>query len=268
VRVVLLGTGGSTGVPMIGGADGGGDWGDCDPAEPRNRRTRTSIVIESDMGERLLVDTSPDMRTQLLDCQIPRIDAVLFTHAHADHIAGMGDVRVLNRIADRPLDAFAAPDTLAELTRRFGYAFRSWQPPGFFRPVLQARPVAPGDTIDAAGMRVATFAQGHGRVESLGLRVGGFGYSTDAVSLDDAAFAALAGVDTWVVGCFLRSEPHWTHAHLGLVLEWVARLQPRRTVLTHMGGEMDWAWLRRNLPDGVEPGYDGMVMEIGPTGAI
>jgi phosphoribosyl 1,2-cyclic phosphate phosphodiesterase len=265
VRVVLLGTGGSTGVPMIGGADGGGDWGDCNPTEPRNRRTRTSIVIESDGGERLLVDTSPDMRTQLLDCRIPRVDAVLFTHAHADHIAGMDDVRVLNRIADRPLDAFAAPDTLAELTRRFGYVFRPWQPPGFYRPVLQARPVNPGDTIEAAGMRVATFAQGHGRVESLGLRVGGFGYSTDAVALDDAAFAALTGIETWVVGCFLRSGPHWTHAHLELVLDWAARLRPRRTVLTHMGGEMDWAWLRRNLPDGVEPGYDGMVLEIGPT---
>lgn len=262
MKVVLLGTGGSTGVPMIGGADGAGDWGECDPSEPRNRRTRTSIVVQSESGQRLLVDTSPDMRDQLLDCRIPRVDAVLFTHAHADHIGGMDDIRVLNRIADRPLDAFATAETLAELTRRFGYVFRPWQPPGFYRPVLQARSVIAGETIEAADLRIRTFSQAHGKVESLGLRIGGFGYSTDVVSLDDAAFAALADIDTWVVGCFLRHGSHWTHAHLGLVLEWVERLRPRRTVLTHMGGEMDWDWMRRNLPAGVEPGYDGMVLEV------
>ena len=107
MRVTLLGCGGSAGVPMLGGPDGHGEWGRCDPAEPRNRRTRSSIVIESPTGQRLLVDTSPDMRTQLLDCAIPRIDAILWTHAHADHITGLDDVRILNRIADRPLDAYA-----------------------------------------------------------------------------------------------------------------------------------------------------------------
>ena len=114
MRVTLLGTGGSAGVPMIGGADGSGDWGDCDPNEPRNRRTRTSIVVEAPDQQRLLVDTSPEMRNQLLDCRIPGVDAVLFTHAHADHITGLDDVRILNRIADRPLVAFASAATLAE----------------------------------------------------------------------------------------------------------------------------------------------------------
>ena len=262
MRVTLLGTGGSAGVPMIGGADGGGDWGDCDPAEPRNRRTRSSIAIESEAGQRLLVDTSPDMRTQFLAARVPGVDAVLFTHAHADHITGIDDVRILNRIVDRPLEAFATQRTLDEVTKRFAYAFAPWDGRGFYRPVLTAKPVAPGQVVHAAGLAIRLFSQGHGRVETLGLRVGTFGYSTDVIELDDAAFDALAGVDTWVVGCFLCRGEHWTHANLATVLTWVERLRPRRTVLTHMGPDMDWAWLRANLPPGVEPGFDGMVLEI------
>ena len=260
MKVTLLGTGGSAGVPMIGGSDGSGDWGACDPAEPRNRRTRSSIVIEAH-DRRLLVDTGPDMRTQLLDCRIPDVEAILFTHAHADHITGLDDVRVLNRIADRPLSAFATEQTLAEITRRFGYAFRPWDPPHFYRPVLEAVPIKPGDTIETAGVSVRVFAQNHGRVDTLGLRVGAFGYSTDVVALDEDAFAALEGVDTWIVDCFLR-ESHWTHANLAIVETWVDRLKPRRTILTHMGTDMDWAWMQANLPAGIEPGYDGMVLTL------
>jgi phosphoribosyl 1,2-cyclic phosphate phosphodiesterase len=262
MKVTLLGTGGSAGVPTIGGEDGSGDWGDCDPTEPRNRRTRSSIVLETTEKQRLLVDTSPDLRNQLLDCRIPSVDAILFTHAHADHITGIDDVRILNRIANRPLPAFATAATLAEMTGRFGYAFRPWEPPHFYRPVLEANPVAAGDAFDAAGMAVRVFSQNHGRVETLGLRVGEFAYSTDVVALDDAAFAVLAGVDTWVVDCFLRRDTHWTHANLGIVQSWVERLRPRRTVLTHMGTEMDWAWLQANLPLGIEAGYDGMVLGV------
>jgi phosphoribosyl 1,2-cyclic phosphate phosphodiesterase len=262
MKVTLLGTGGSAGVPMIGGVDGSGDWGDCDPDEPRNRRTRSSIVVEMPDHQRLLVDTSPDMRSQLLDCRIPGVDAILFTHAHADHITGIDDVRILNRVADRPLEAFASVETLAELTGRFGYAFRPWTPPHFYRPVLEARPVAAGSVFEAAGGMVQVFAQNHGRVETLGLRIGGFGYSTDVVALDEAAFSVLEGVDTWVVDCFLRHDTHWTHANLATVGSWVERLRPRRTVLTHMGPEMDWAWMEQNLPAGIEAGFDGMVLTV------
>ncbi|MBN9507664.1 MAG: MBL fold metallo-hydrolase [Alphaproteobacteria bacterium] len=260
MRATLLGTGGSAGVPMIGGVDGHGDWGACDPAEPRNRRTRSSMLIQQH-GATLLVDTPPDMRAQLLAAGVARVDAVLFTHAHADHITGLDDVRILNRIIDRPLDALATHATLDELARRFDYAFRPWQPPGFFRPVLAPRIVAPGDTVRAAGIEVRFFDQDHGFTRSLGLRVGRLGYSTDAVALDDAAFAALAGVDTWIVGCFQR-EPHHTHAWLARVLGWAARVAARRTVLTHMGTDLDWAWLRANLPPGIEPGFDGQVLEV------
>ncbi len=258
--VTLLGTGGSAGVPSLGGQDGRGDWGTCDPAEPRNRRTRSSIVIQTPEG-RILVDTGPDMRTQLLACGVPRIDAIVFTHAHADHMTGLDDVRLLNRIAGRPLPAYATTATRADLERRFDYAFRPWTPPYFYRPVIDMRAIAPGEAISVCGARVQTFDQDHHVMHTLGLRVGNFAYSTDVVRLDEAAFAALQGVKTWVVGCF-QPEPHLTHAHVNLVLEWRVRLGVARTVLTHMGNGMDYATLRRALPAGVEPGFDGMVLKV------
>ena len=260
MRVTLLGVGGSAGVPSLGGADGRGDWGRCDPSEPRNRRTRSSIVIEGPEG-RILVDTGPDMRAQLLACGVPRVDAIVFTHAHADHVTGLDDVRLLNRISGVPLPAYATQTTRDELARRFDYAFRPWTPPYFYRPVLDVCVIEPGQVITTCGLAVRTFDQDHHVMRTLGLRVGGLGYSTDVVRLDEAGFAALAGIDTWVVGCF-QPEPHMTHADLALVLEWRARLGVRRTVLTHMGNAMDWADLQASLPAGVEPGHDGMILDV------
>ena len=245
---------------MIGGADGHGQWGICDAAEPRNRRSRASIVIEAH-GQRILVDTAPDMRTQLLACGVPGVDAIVFTHAHADHITGLDDVRILNRIVGRPLEAVGTQRTIDELRRRFEYAFRPWEPPGFFRPVLIPRIVGPGESFSLAGMTVTVFDQDHGFSRTLGLRVGGFAYSTDVADLDEAAFAVLAGVRIWVVGCFQRA-PHPTHAGLARVVGWAERVAAPRTVLTHMGTDMDWAWLRANLPPAIEPACDGMVLEI------
>ncbi len=260
MRVTILGCGSSAGVPTLGGADGSGDWGACDPAEPRNRRTRSSIVIEAPEGN-ILVDTGPDMRTQLLACGIARIDAIVFTHAHADHVTGLDDVRLLNRINGKPLPAYATRETQDELGRRFDYAFRPWTPPHFYRPVLNMTAVVPGELLAICGTEVQTFDQDHHVMHTLGLRVGGFAYSTDVVRLEEQAFALLAGIDTWVVGCFQRA-PHLTHAHVELVDAWRRRLGVRRTVLTHMGTDLDWAWLAANLPEGIEPSIDGLVLEV------
>lgn len=260
LRVTVLGCGGSAGVPHLGGEDGRGDWGACDSSEPRNRRTRTSITIAGGSGT-LLVDTTPDMRGQVLACGVPRVDAILFTHSHADHVTGLDDVRGLNRMAGRPLDVHGTRRTLDEICQRFPYAFKPWQPPGFFRPVLVERELVAGDLVEAAGLSIRTFLQDHRFMPTLGLRVGGFAYSTDVVTLDEDAFAVLEGIDTWLVGCFQR-RPHVTHAHVDLVASWVERLKPRRTVLTHMGYDLDWGWMQANLPDGIEPAYDGLVLDV------
>ena len=256
----MLGCGGSAGVPMIGGVDGGGDWGACDPTEPRNRRTRSAIVIEAGQGA-LLVDTGPDLREQLLACKIKQIDAILYTHAHADHITGLDDVRILNRIAGRPLPAYAQAETLAALTTRFPYAFVPWEKPNFFRPVLVAEPIAAGNTLNLLGMSIRLIDQDHGFSRTLGLRVGKFAYCTDVVALDAVAMQALQGLDTLIVDCFQR-QPHRTHARLSIVQDWVRELRPTRTILTHMGPDMDWSWMQRTLPAGIEPGYDGLVVNL------
>ena len=265
LRVTLLGTGASAGVPLIGGDDGAGDWGACDPSEPRNRRSRSSILLQKiTLGEprsTILVDTSPDMRNQLLTNNVRRADAILYTHAHADHVTGLDDVRVLNRISGRPLDAFGTAATLDELQARYAYAFRPWQPPGFFRPVMCPQVISYGENIEIAGIPMSLFEQDHGFIPTLGLRIGNFGYSTDVVKLNEHALETLAGVETWVVGCYQRDPPHKTHAWLERIYDWRQRLQPRRTILTHMGTDMDWAWLRANLPSGIEPGFDGMIIE-------
>lgn len=261
VRVTILGCGGSGGVPQLGGEDGRGWWGVCDPAEPRNRRTRSSILIEGAGGGRLLVDAGPDLRAQCLAQGIARIDAVLFTHEHADHIMGIDDLRPMNRLTGRALPAFATPRTLDALRRRFDYAFLPPTPPAFFRPALVAHPVTPGEVIRIDGLEATIFAQDHAVMETLGLRIGRFAYSTDVVRLPEESLALLEGLDTWVVGCFQRA-PHKVHAGLEQVLDWVERLRPRRTVLTHMSPDLDWAWLRTELPAGVEPGCDGLVLEV------
>ena len=256
----MLGAGGSSGSPQVGGEDGAGDWGDLDPAEPRNRRSRPSIVIET-AGSRLLVDTGPDLRTQLIDNKINRIDAILYTHAHADHIAGLDEIRILNRLLGAPMPTFATEAVWAELRLRFDYAFLPWTGGGFFRPVLQPHTVAAGDSVEILGLSVTLIGQNHGFIPSLGLRIGGFAYCTDVVKLDETALNALQDLQIFVVDCFTRGGPHPTHAHLALVLDWVERLRPRRTVLTHMGPTMDYRWLLENLPAGVEPAHDGMVLQ-------
>ncbi len=264
LRVTILGCGGSGGVPLLGGADEGGDWGVCDPAEPRNHRTRTSALVQGPGGGRLLIDAGPDLRQQLLAARAARVDAVLFTHAHADHILGIDDLRQINRVMGRALEAIGTRTTLQKLDDRFDYAFIGATPPFFFRPALEPWRVEYGESFEIAEMTVQVFRQDHGVMDSLGVRIGRFAYSTDVVALPEESLSLLEGLDTWVVGCF-QKRPNKVHANLDQVLEWVERLRPRRTVLTHMGSAMDYRTLLRELPPGIEPAFDGMVLEVPGT---
>jgi phosphoribosyl 1,2-cyclic phosphate phosphodiesterase len=256
MRVTMLGCGPSWGVPRIGG-----EWGQCDPANPKNRRTRVSVLVE-DKGARLLIDTSPDLRQQLLDADVKGIDAVLFTHAHADHLHGIDDLRSVNRLIRKKLPIYADSLTMAEIRARFGYVLAPIEGVsrhGFYKPELE--PIEIDGPFEAAGVSVTPFAQDHGFSTTQGFRFGRFAYSTDVIRLDDRAFAALAGVEVWIVDC-MRREPHVTHSHLAQTLDWIARVKPRRAILTHMDESLDYAALRRELLPGIEPGHDRLVLDI------
>ncbi|NHN87593.1 MBL fold metallo-hydrolase [Acetobacter conturbans] len=257
LTITVLGCGGSSGVPLIGGPDGRGEWGDCDPNESRNRRTRASIVIQGPDGRRLLVDTGPDMRNQLIANGIPYADAIFYTHSHADHIAGLDDVRPFNWALGRPVEAFGTQETLTDIRNRFDYAFRPWTPKDAFRPGMEERVIVPGQRLDVVGLSLDVFEQVHGRITTLGFRCGGFAYCTDVVELAEETFSLLEGVDTWMVDC-LQMKPHSAHAWLERVLEWRDRIRPRRTILTHLGPFMDWATMELALPEGVEAAFDGL----------
>jgi phosphoribosyl 1,2-cyclic phosphate phosphodiesterase len=261
MRITILGCGAAGGVPLIGP-----DWGVCDPNEPRNRRRRVSILVDDETAQGpILVDTSPDMREQLIDAKVGRVGAVLYTHFHADHVHGIDDIRSLNRRQGTVIPAYGTADTMAALGKRFSYVFdpppMSNGRPAFYKPCLEARRFEPGESFTAAGIGVMPFEQGHGYTTTVGFRFGAAAYSTDVVELSEAAFDALAGIDLWIVGC-LSDRPFPTHAHLARVLEWIERVKPKRTVLTHMTPDLDYQRLKRELPQGVEPGYDGMVLDV------
>jgi phosphoribosyl 1,2-cyclic phosphate phosphodiesterase len=202
------------------------------------------------------------LRLQLITCGIGRIDAVIYTHAHADHVAGLDEVRILNRIIGAPMPAYGSAALWEELQYRFSYAFRPWLGGFFSHPVLMPHIATPGETFAILDSFCTPLEQDHGPTPSLGLRFGKFAYCTDVVRLDDAALAILQGVELFIVDCFTPARDHPTHAGLPTVLAWVERLRPKRTVLTHLGPEMDYRTLCATLPAGIEPGYDGMVLEI------
>lgn len=255
MKVTILGCGSSNGVPSIGG-----NWGACDPQNPKNRRGRPSIFIEWN-GCHILVDTSPDLRNQLLDNAIDRIDSVLFTHVHADHIHGIDDLRAVYRLTGTIIDAYGEPDVIGAIVRRFTYLFQGKVPDdALYRPVLAAQPFEGRFTVD--GNEVVPYPQDHGICASTGYRMGPFAYSTDVVELGEAAFEALEGVDVWVVDCLRAGPAHPTHAHLERTLGWIDRVRPRRAVLTHMNHQTDYDAFAALLPDGIEPAYDGMVLEV------
>jgi len=257
--VRLLGCGSSLGVPVIGGEDGTGNWGEADPGDPRNVRRRPSITVESETT-RLLFDTGPDLRAQLLDNAIGRVDAIVYTHFHADHTHGIDEVRALNYAQKAWVDAYMDEQTFLRLNKSFGYVFEPLKKEGnFYKPCLKPHLIDGPFTV--GDLTVIPYEQDHGYSTSLGFRVGDFAYSTDVLNLSEEAFDRLAGIDTWIVDC-LRDEPHPTHAHFDRVMGWVERLRPRRTVLTHMNQLVDYGAWAAKCPEGVEPGIDGLVLTV------
>jgi phosphoribosyl 1,2-cyclic phosphate phosphodiesterase len=258
MKITVLGCGGSGGVPLADGTPGG-NWGVCDPDNPRNRRRRVSILVEEG-GTTLLVDAGPDIRAQLLESGPGRVEAVLFTHSHADHCHGLDELRSLAMARGDPIDAYMDRPTREILTSRFDYAFASSHTPnGFYKPILNDIPIE--GPVEIGGVRVVPFVQQHGRGTSLGYRFGDAAYSTDVTALDEAAFSALDGVKLWILDC-LREQPHPTHSHLEQSLKWIAQVGPARAVLTHMNHQIDYKYLESRCPPGVEPAYDGMVLEV------
>jgi len=255
VKLLVLGSGTSTGVPRVGN-----DWGACDPDNPRNRRTRVSIIVESDSGQRILIDTSTDLRHQLLANDIPSVDAVFWTHDHADHCHGIDDLRVMRYGRDGPIPGYAAEETVRRLRQRFGYVFAGQH--GY--PTIVSL-----ETLDRlrliGGMSVDWCQMPHGPARSTAFRFsagsGSIGYATDFSEITDELVEVMEDVDLFVVDC-LRRDPHPTHAHLGMALELADRCAARRVVLTHLDKSLDYATLDAETPSHVEPAYDGLEIEL------
>lgn len=257
MKLIVLGCGTSTGVPRLGGEDGP-DWGDCDPAEPKNRRSRVSIIVESDEGRRLLIDTSPDLRSQLLACGINRLDAVFWTHDHADHCHGIDDLRPLRYGRSGPLPGFAAEETVRRLRQRFGYVFAGQH--GY--PTIVTL-----DNLENlrmfAGFSIETCQMPHGPAQSTAYKLQCDGkticYATDFSEITREMVELFNGADILVVDC-LRREPHPTHANLAMALELAEAARVDRAVLTHLDKSMDYVKLSDEVPGHVIVGYDGMVL--------
>ena len=261
LEVVILGSGSSGGVPR-----GDGDWGACDPTEPRNRRTRCSALIRRhspDGVTSVLIDTSPDLREQALAAGIRHVDGVLFTHDHADQTHGIDDLRVFAIRSRQRIPAWMDAATREALTHRFDYIFESKLG---YPAIVEARDIPPhGEVwaVDGAGgpVPVVTFDQAHGPIRSVGYRCGPVAYSSDVSDLDEAAIEAVRGCDLWIVDA-LRYSPHPTHAHLERTLDWIARSGVRRAVLTNLHIDMDYKVLSEIVPPNVEVGFDGWTATV------
>lgn len=255
MKVTVLGCGGSTGIPIVGVG-----WGKCNPENPKNRRLRPSILVENG-ATTLLVDTSPDLRQQLLDADVSRLDGVLYTHYHADHLHGIDDLRPINRAMSAPIDMYADAATLEQIQTRFAYVLEPLADGAtfYYKPTLVPHQIRHGDQLCIGDIDFTVFEQDHGVCKTLGFRFGSIAYSTDVVELDDAAFAALEGVGTWIIGT-LFDHPHHTHAHVEKALEWIEIVKPERAFLTHLGPDLDYDTLNDRIPDGVSLAFDGLIV--------
>lgn len=261
-RATILGCGSSGGVPRIGTM-----WGACDPANPKNRRRRCGLLVEKLGRARnttVLVDSSPDVREQLLSVRADTLDGVLYTHDHADHTHGIDDLRVVAYAMKKRIDVWADAPTRASLEHRFRYCFVK-DANSSYAPILNAHTISPPDTVRIEGptgvIEAIAIPQVHGEIGSLGFRFGGLAYSPDISSVPEQSIPLLKGLDVWIVDA-LRFSGHPSHFSVKQALGWIKRLGPKRAILTHMTTELDYDSLRRELPDGVEPAYDGMVIEF------
>ncbi|MFP7672694.1 MBL fold metallo-hydrolase [Marivita sp. S0852] len=259
MRFTILGCGSSGGVPRLGGI-----WGACDPDNPKNTRRRCSLLVErvKPTGTtRVLIDTSPDMRAQLLDAGIGELDAVVYTHSHADHVHGLDDVRMIVFNMRKRLQVWADGETQNDLFSRFGYAFV--QPSDSpYPPICEMNTINGPLTVYGAGgpITLDPFDVNHGSIDALGFRIGDLAYLPDVASIPEKVWDThLQDLDVWILDA-LRREPHPTHAHLALALEWLDRAKPRLGVLTNMHVDLDYATVDAETPDHITPAYDGMVI--------
>ena len=256
LHFTILGCGSSGGVPRLGGI-----WGDCDPENPKNRRRRCSLLVErtTELGTtRVLIDTSPDLRQQLLDADVGRLDAVVYTHGHADHVHGIDDLRMIVFNQKERLPVWADAPTEERLRSGFGYAFE--QPEGSpYPPILIMNRIEGDVVIKGAGgeITLSPFLVHHGSIDALGFRIGDLAYLPDVSDIPSAAWPYLQNLNVWIVDA-LRRTPHPTHTHLAKTLDWIDQVAPERAILTNMHVDMDYDTLRRELPDTVVPAFDGL----------
>lgn len=262
ITVTVLGCGSSGGVPRVGG-----DWGACDPANPKNRRRRCSILLTK-KGQggltQVLVDTCPDMRQQVLDAGVSWLDGVYFTHEHADHTHGIDELRGFYLQQRQLIPVWADMQTADMLRTRFAYCFSSL-PGSDYPPTLDLRLITPHESVECPGkggtISAIPFPVNHGKIQALGFRVGGFAYTPDLNGVPEESLRHLKNLDIWLVDA-LRRTPHPSHFSLAETLDWIRRMNPRRAILTNMHLDLDFAALVRDLPSGVEPAFDGMTFEL------
>lgn len=253
MKARILGCGSSGGVPRVGSG-----WGACDPANPRNRRTRSSILVSCGRT-RILVDTSPDMREQLLAADCHRLDAVFYTHVHADQAHGIDDLRGMVLVTRQRIPVYGEAEVLNQLKDRFDYCFRQVKD---YPPILTAHPIDSRIMID--DVPVTPVQVVHGSIAATGYRIGDIGYIPDVSDMSEDAFSAFDGLELLILDA-LRYRPHPSHIHLDRALAWIARLKPKKAVLTNLHVDMDYNTLCSVLPAGVAPAYDGLEIEVGPV---
>lgn len=260
LRFTILGCGSSGGVPRLGG-----HWGECNPDNPRNRRQRCSMLVEriTESGTTtVLIDTSPDMRNQLLSAGVGRLDGVVYTHAHADHVHGIDDLRMIVFNMKTRLPVWADEPTRADLMTRFGYAFVQPETSNY-PPILEMNDIDGDVVVDGAGgpITLRPFDVKHGSINAKGFRIAGLAYLPDVEQMNDAAWEAVKDLDIWVLDS-LRRAPHPTHTHFEQSLEWIARAAPKRAVLTNMHFDLDYDAVEAESPDHVTPAFDGMTLTL------